>query len=341
MTTRLPANDTQTLAGHYLATLCRVIDERDENTDALLRRHQLDLATLEQPGCQLPWSRVLPIFQELLPLAHDYGLGLRLGRQLNLRSHGFLGYAILSSQTIGEAIDLLIRYLRTRTSLFELRLFREHNDAVIQIDEGITLGPLQYLLMDTLITLMMVCGRQVTGRDFNGEIRLSYARQPHHEHWPETAAAHVRFEAAFTQIRFPRTGLQLPISSPDPQLQQMAMQQCEQELSRLHDTGGLIAAVRQQARQHMANNLSIELIANELGMSSRTLRRRLTELGTSYQMIMEQLRRGRAVELLRQTTLSIENIAAELGYDDPSNFGRAFRRWTGLSPSAYRAQAND
>ncbi|MDP1540539.1 MAG: AraC family transcriptional regulator ligand-binding domain-containing protein [Moraxellaceae bacterium] len=309
-------------------------------TDGLLKRHGLSLSTLEQPGFQLPWSRAFPVFQELLPLAQDPSIGLRLGRQLNLRSHGFLGYAILSSRNIGEAVDLLIRYLRTRVSLFEIRLFREHNHAVIQIDEGVALGPLQFLLMDTLITLMMVCGRQVTGLLFAGEIRLAYPRQTHHQHWPETSAATVVFDAAFNQIRFPRQGLNLPITSPDPQLLEMALQQCEQELSRLHDTGGLIAAVRQQAREHMATDLSVEFIAQKLGMSSRTLRRRLTELGTSYQMIIEQLRRGRAVELLRQTSMSVEQIASELGYDDPSNFGRAFRRWTGLSPSAYRQQAD-
>lgn len=341
MTTRSAVSNGPTIAGHYLASLCRLIDDNDELIGRLLKRHQLSLAQLEQTGFQLAWSRALPVFQELLPLAQDPSIGLRLGRQLNLRSHGFLGYAILSSRNIGEAIDLLIRYLRTRISLFEVRLFREHNDAVIQIDEGIALGPLQFLLMDTLITLMMVCGQQVTGLKFAGEIRLAYSRQPHHSDWPETTAATVVFDAAFNQIRFPRKGLLMPIASPDPQLLEMALQQCEQELGRLHDTGGLIAAVRQQAREHMAQDLSVERIAQALGMSSRTLRRRLTELGTSYQMIIEQLRRGRAVELLRQTTLSVEQIASELGYDDPSNFGRAFRRWTSLSPSTYREQADE
>jgi AraC-like DNA-binding protein len=340
VTTRRSAGSNQTIAGHYLATLCRLIDEDGTATSSLLKQHGFSLQTLEHAGFQLPWSRAAILFQALLPLAQDPSIGLRLGRQLNLRSHGFLGYAILSSRNIGEAIDLLIRYLRTRISLFELRLFREHNHAVIQIDEGIALGPLQFLLMDTLITLMMVCGQQVTGHQFAGEIRLAYPRQAHHDTWPETSAATVEFDAAFNQIRFSRQGLNMPITSPDPQLLEMALQQCEQELSRLHDTGGLIAAVRQQAREHMASDLSVEFIAQKLGMSSRTLRRRLTELGTSYQMIIEQLRRGRAVELLRQTSMTVEQIASELGYDDPSNFGRAFRRWTGLSPSAYRQQAD-
>ena len=86
----------------------------------------------------------------------------------------------------------------------------------------------------------------------------------------------------------------------------------------------------------LAEQVTLETVADALHISPRTLRRRLAELGTSFQMILEQLRRGRAVELLLHSGLSVEQIGSELGYLDPSNFGRAFRRWTGQSPREYR-----
>lgn len=326
------------IAGHYLAELCRALSIDADRLDSLLQRYRLSLTLLDQPGYLLPAEHGLPLLHNLLTLAPDPGLGLRLGRRLHLRTHGFLGYAILSSATLGEAIDLMIRYLRTRTTLFELRLFREHEHAVIQIDENLGLGPMQPLLIDTLITLMLVCGEQVTGLPFQGEVRLAYSRQPHHAHWPELRHTRVVFDAAFNQVRFSRQALKLSIRHADPRLRDMARQQCEHEMARLQDHGGLIAGVREQLRQRLATGVTATSVAQTLGMSERTLRRRLTELGTSYQLLVEQLRRGRAVELLRRGDLSVDAIAAELGYDDPSNFSRAFKRWTGLSPRSYRQQ---
>lgn len=330
----------ETLSGHYLALLCQHVQSRGHDPARPLAGTGLTQAELDEPGRQVPMAVCLQIFINILQIDPDPGLGIALGRQLNLRSHGFLGYAILSSRTIGEAIDLSVRYFRTRTSLFEIRLFREDDMAVVQLDERVPLGPLGPLLVDALMTLIAVCGRQVTGRDFNGQVRLAGPRQPHHDDWPEMARASVLFDAAFNQFRFPRIGLQLPITQSDPQLMQMAMAQCEEELrqlhDRLHDMGGLLADVRRLAKQHMAEDISLVHMASRLNMAPRTLRRRLHDLGTSYQMIIEQLRRGRAVELLLHSSRSVDDIATDLGYQDPSNFGRAFRRWTGQSPRQYR-----
>jgi len=327
----------ETLSGHYLAMACRHAALRGLDVAQVLAGTGLSADDLEQPGRQVPLPVCLRLFANLHALDAAPELGIALGRQLDIRSHGFLGYAILSSRTIGEALDLCIRYIRTRTSLFEIRLFREDDMAVVQLDERVPLGPFGPLLMDALVTLMAVGGQQLTGRAFNGAVRLAQPRRPHHDDWPELAQAGLLFDAAFTQFRFPRLGLQLPIAHPDPQLLQMATAQCEEEMKHLHDSGGLLADVRRLAKQHMAEDASLERIAGELGLSERTLRRRLSELGTSYQMLIEQLRRGRAVELLLHSGLPVEQIAAELGYEDPSNFGRAFRRWTGRSPREYRA----
>ncbi|MEL0029195.1 MAG: AraC family transcriptional regulator, partial [Perlucidibaca sp.] len=269
----------ETLSGHYLALACHQAVARGIDVALVLDGTGLDAAALDQPGRQVPLTVCLRLFSNLMALDPEPGLGIAFGRQLDIRSHGFLGYAILSSRTIGEALDLCIRYVRTRTSLFEIRLFREDDMAVVKLDERVPLGAFGPLLMDTLVTLMAVGGQQLTGRGFNGSVRLAQPCQPHHRHWPELAQASLLFDAAFTQFRFPRVGLQLPIAQPDPQLLQMATAQCEEELRRLHDSGGLLADVRRLAKQHMSEDASLERIASALSLSERTLRRRLAELG--------------------------------------------------------------
>ena len=326
----------ETLSGHYLAMLCQHMSTKGISAEQLINGSTLRVEDLDASGLQVPLQTCLLVFANAQRLAPDPALGLHLGKLLNIRSHGFLGYAVLSSRTIGEAADLAVRYFRTRTSLLEIRLFREGEMAVIQLDERAPLGPLKTLILDALMSLFIVCGQQLTGRRFSAEMRLAYAEQAHHAELRTLLGNRLSFDCAFTQVRFPHTGLGVALGLPDPQLLEMAKAQCEAELQRLHDEGGLLPEVRRLAKQYLAEQASLERVAEALHLSPRTLRRRLMELGTSFQMILEQLRRGHAVELLLHSTLSVEQIASELGYLDPSNFGRAFRRWTGQSPRAYR-----
>lgn len=335
-----------TLSGHYVVQLLAAMQALGvSSADVLadmpmlqkaLERHQADSAASRYAEQQVPWSHSLQLMRRAKALAPSPLLAIELGRLLNLRSHGFLGYAVLSSRTIGEAIDLSIRYFRTRTSIFALRLFREGDDAVVQLDEAVPLGELHGFFIEALITLMLVCGEQVTGREFMGELRLTLAKAEHHTQWREVQQARVSYDQAFNQIRFPRKGLQLPIAQADAQLLAMATAQCEQEMHRLRDHGGLLPSVKMWLREQISTQPTLEQAAQAHAMSARTLRRRLQDLGTSYQLMLEQLRRGRAVELLLHSDDAVDTIAHALGYGDPSNFGRAFRRWTGLSPRAYR-----
>ncbi|MEY4514190.1 MAG: hypothetical protein RLZZ450_6312 [Pseudomonadota bacterium] len=81
-----------------------------------------------------------------------------------------------------------------------------------------------------------------------------------------------------------------------------------------------------------------ERIARDLRVSARTLRRRLGALGTSFQELLEDVRRGRAIAYLVESEVAVEQISVQLGYGDPANFRRAFRRWEGVAPSTYRAE---
>lgn len=326
----------ETLSGDYIGLLCQQAAAHGIAISDMLAGTSLTAEQLMQPGSQVMLTDCATVFANLQRLRPDPGAGLQLGKLLNIRSHGFLGYAVLSSRTVGEAADLAIRYFRTRTSLMEIRLFREGDMAVIQLDERVPLGALKPLVLDALISLMIVCGQQLVGTRFNAEVRLAFPERPHHAELREQLGDRVSFDCAFTQFRFPRRGLQVSLGLPDPQLLAMAKAQCEAELQRLQDEGGLLPEVRRISKLYLAEPVTLERVADVLHLSPRTLRRRLVELGTSFQMILEQLRRGRAVELLLHSSLSVDQIASELGYQDPSNFGRAFKRWTGQSPREYR-----
>jgi AraC-like DNA-binding protein len=117
---------------------------------------------------------------------------------------------------------------------------------------------------------------------------------------------------------------------------QLAYSELERSLEELGGDQDILARVRKLVARASGGFHSLDEVASALHLSTRTLKRRLATQGATYSDLLEEQRRERAMMLLRSPTLSLDEVAEQLGYSDPSNFRRAFRRWTGLSPAAYR-----
>lgn len=324
----------------YAELACRLLESRGIPRERALAGTGILAADLEAGSRRIPFRHFEKFVRQALALTGDSSIGLQLGMAMNIKTHGFLGYAALSSRTLAEAIDLAVRYYRTRTTLVDLHFFVEGDTAVLQFDERVPLGDLLPFVIDSLIATFFVIRTQlIAGPVPQGTVRLTYAEQEHHRRLREVMGNVLQFGCAFNQVRFPASELARELDFADPQLVRMAAAQCEEELKKLHDESGLLGEVRRRVAQRLAEDPSLERIADELHMAPRTLRRRLAELGTGFHEIVEQIRRGQAVELLESGTLGIDEIAAQLGYSDPSNFGRAFRRWNGVAPTAWRARS--
>lgn len=324
----------------YVELACRLMEQRGIAREQALSGTGIRTDDLADPSRRVPFSRFEPFVRRAISLTGDSSIGLQLGMALNIKTHGFLGYAALSSRTLADAIDLAVRYHRTRTTLVDLHFYVEGDMAVLQFDERVPLGDLLPFVIDSLMASFYVIRTQlIAGPVPEGEVRLTFAEQEHHRRLRDLLGKTLNFNCAFNQVRFPRSELARPLDFADPQLVRMAAAQCEEELKKLHDETGLLGDVRRRVSRRLAEDPSLERVAAEMYMAPRTLRRRLSELGTGFHEIVEQIRRGQAVEHLLAGTLSIDEIAEQLGYSDPSNFGRAFRRWTGKSPTAWRDDA--
>lgn len=339
MTARRRTFDAHVLAG-YVELGCSLLEQRGFTRAQVLAGTGIAPADLADQRRRIAYEPFARFARRALELTGDGSLGLQLGLAMNIKTHGFLGYAALSSRTLADAIDLAVRYHRTRMTILDLHFFVEGDTAVLQFDERVPLGDLLPFAIDSLIASFYVMRTQlIAGPVPQGELRLTYGERDYHVRLREAMGNTMHFGCAFNQVRFPASELARPLDFADPQLVAMAAAQCEEELKKLRDDGGLLGEVRRRVRRHLAEDPSLERVADELHMAPRTLRRRLAELGTSFHEIVEQLRRGLAVEYLVTTTRPVEEIAGLLGYSDPSNFGRAFRRWTGLSPTAWREQS--
>ena len=152
----------------------------------------------------------------------------------------------------------------------------------------------------------------------------------------------VVFDAPCNRLAFPASDLEKKLPG-DPHLGKLAVAQLENQLSTRRSlppavgADSLLAQVRARLLARLASDASLDRIARDLHISTRTLRRRLDALDTSFQALLEDVRRSRAVTYLADTELAVEQISVQLGYGDPANFRRAFRRWEGVAPSTFRA----
>ena len=261
------------------------------------------------------------------------------------RFHGPITAAWLSSPTLGDGLDVFIRYMPNRIPY--LRWSTHANETAWQAELGalMDLGELAPLLLEVpLLTLGSYMRTVQAGVDL-GDIRFEFP------HAPLTALAdyeHV-FPAVFV-FNAPRAALTVPVrhrALPNPGYDEVlwtaALRRCE---AAVQDNAG--AALVRQLAQALHDSLEAPLagrtpptlaqMAELQHVSVSTLNRRLRDAGTSYQALIDDARRQRARELLANPRHRIAEIANELGYRDPTSFVRSFRRWYGATPGRYRRE---
>lgn len=330
---------SEILLAPYLGAIADQMSMKGVAPETLLAGTGLTAEELQREDLPVSPGQSKQILLRARQCGWDRESALTLGRSLDLGSHGFLGYAVQASASLGDALELAVRYFRIRTGLIEIDLYVDGQDAVLQFAEALPLEGTFPWLMDVLLGSIVRSCEQLFGGPPPAatQVRLSYELLPGHELLLAGFEGSLQGDCGFTQVRMPGHWLALPLPSADSNLVRLATRECERALSDLKESDGLIGQVRKLARANLSHSVGLEKVAEALLMTPRTLRRRLAEMGTSYQQIVEQLRYALAVDLLDRTQMPVETISSELGYADPSNFGRAFRRWTGMSPRCYRA----
>jgi AraC-like DNA-binding protein len=264
-------------------------------------------------------------------LTHEPALAYYVGMQMRLSSHGFLGFAAMTAGTVREALELATRFASTRTSVIGLALHVEGKRASLVIEERIELGALRELVVIALIVGIWQLGQALTGKSLDGIAECAFAKPA----YAVPDGNRMRFGRPNHRLVFAAQLLDLPLISADITATRLATTQLERELAAVIDAG-LPGRIRSALGD--AEDRSLPEVAKKLHLSTRTLKRKLADHGTTFSAIRDDLRRQRALLLLDNRALSIGEIAGRLGYTELPNFTRAFRKWTGMTPLAYRGR---
>jgi AraC-like DNA-binding protein len=320
------------LPGAYINELVELAGRWNVRPAEILKGLPVTAAQLADPTTRVPLRVCEAIVARAHQLTHEPALAVHVGTQMRLSSHGFLGFAAMTASNVREALDLAVRYAQTRTSAIGLSLYVEGETASLVIEENTPLGALREFAVLALIVGIWQLGNALTGKTLDGVADCAFPEPDFVQRLP--TLGRLRFDRPNHRLVFPASVLELPLISADPVATQLAREQCERELAFLVDAG-LPGRVR-AAINTRSDAPSLTVIARELRMSPRTLKRKLADHGTTFSTIRDEMRRQRALLLLDNRGLSIGEIAQKLGYSELPNFTRAFRKWTGVTPIAYR-----
>jgi AraC-like DNA-binding protein len=315
----------------HLAELCR---RWGVTAATLFEGTGLEETALGDPSARVPLATVEILVARARVLTGEPALGYYLGLQMRVSAHGYLGFAAMAASTVGAALELAARFAPTRTTALELRLETYADVASLVIEERAPLGSAQDVVILTLIVGIQKIGEAIASRALTGHAEVTFAAPAYVSRFAPLASQ-LRFGRPANRLVFPRAVLDVPLVMADAVASRLAREQCERELDAL----GLGAGVAGQVRALLPNGAdgfrSLDEVAARMGVSARSLKRKLADQGAVFSDILDEERKGRALVLLA-SELPLETVAERVGYSDMANFARAFRRWTGATPAAFR-----
>jgi AraC-like DNA-binding protein len=265
------------------------------------------------------------------------GWHLALAPRLTIPSHGPLGFAAVTAPSLGAAADVLLRYIAIRAPFLWLAGSREDSTFVIRLHETLDMGVQRSALVELALISVQALLEWPLGRDMSGA-EIAFANPPpsYREQLENAFHARLGFNARRHSLRFPATWLNEPCALHDEAMHRYLLARCEEEMQSALGMLPVEITVRQALLESPGKMPGLAEIAARQHVSTRTLIRRLKRGNTSFQAIRAGLRRSLAVDYLQNSPMTINQIAYRLGYKDPSNFGRAFRKWFGVSPGQFR-----
>jgi AraC-like DNA-binding protein len=317
-----------------------------------LRNHNIDPAPmlelhgLSEPDVNTDQIRVSAAAQarfleSAAEALHDPALGLHLAQGVNPREMGVLFYVTSAGKDLGEALALLARYCRIVNEAIRIQLKKRDKDLVV---EGEFVGVARFRATQNAefgIAVVVKMLRDITGRNIHPtSITLPHVRNAHSREFERFCGCTIEFGGPSGQVVFSPQTLAAPLLTQDVHLLEVLRPICD-EAAKQRETapGSLRAAIENEAQKLLPHGKAQRHnIAKRLAMSTRTLARRLAQEGTTFEDVVDELRRSLAMQYIKTPSISLSQMAWLLGYEGSTSFNHAFRRWTGAPPSAARLE---
>ncbi|HSV54326.1 MAG TPA: AraC family transcriptional regulator [Burkholderiaceae bacterium] len=320
-----------------LSALVAEMAAQGVSVEAVLKGSGLEAGQLADPEVRVSHQQKISIFRNAQRLARQPDVGLRAGARQRLSDFGVYGYALTSSATFGDAVMLGMKYLKLAGPVLHKRFRLLGDEALLEGCDVLSLGPVLPLATEFWLASMLQLATNVLAAPFPSQcLRLPYPRPPYAGAYERMFACPVRFDEPRIEWQFDAAVLRAPCPNANPITAKLCARFCDQIMHSLPQGTALAHQIRAACLNSQGRVSNADTVARSLGLSVRTMHRRLAEEGLGFQAIADQVRQAIAGSLLRDSPLSIDEIAVRVGFSEAANFRKAFRRWTGISPTQYR-----
>jgi AraC-like DNA-binding protein len=305
----------------------------------LLRHAGLTPAQISKADVRFPVRCQVKFLNEVAARLKDDHLGLHLAQSIDLRELGLVYYVLASSQDLQTALTRLARYSGIHNEGVHIEVSPRKGVTVSFEYVGVARLSDRHQLEFFVAILLRLC-RQLTGRHLRpAEVRLMHRRASHTKELATFFGCAVVFGAPADQVIFPLDVKRAPLAQADSYLNELLLGYCEETLAKRRvgagDWRSKVENIVVPLLPH--GEATLENVAQRMGLSPRTLARRLAREGVSFLDVLQDLRLRLAQQYFGESDISITQVAWLLGYRGPSAFTHAFKRWTGRSPRQMRA----
>ncbi len=319
----------------------RYAQSRHLDTDLALRTAGIAPDVLREENGRLPGEQFQRFIAALIEFSGDPLLGLHSSEFVQPGSYSVLGYITLNCRSIGEAISCIVPYEKLVGDMGVTTITYAPRQVMLDWHCAYPDPKVRPHMIDNVLASWTRYARWLANAN-TAPLYIELERSPcapgEQVAYAKLFNCPIHFARSHNRIVLDRALLEIPLRTPDQAQRKLLEQSAHQRLTQL-DESTLTTTIRVTQALHVQLHMGVThkgLIAAQMGMTERTLQRHLASEGTSYQALLDKVRQELARNLLQETTLALEDIAFNLGFNDARSFYRRFRYWFDQSPGDYR-----
>lgn len=296
---------------------------------------------LDSAGTNVSYDQAATVLRRALRTLPPGPWGMRLGQRDILVSMGLLGVALSACATLGDALALGSELHLASGSLVDIDFEILDDEVALILRQRETDPALQTFLFEEALCTAVTFMRTMLGANRSpSSVELAYPAPAYADEYTRFFRCPVVFDAAVTRLRLPAALLTRRLPHHHEPTRTVAAAACRQLIGAHNLDNGIVTVVESLLEGHARSPLTVTAVARRLNLSERTLRRQLASAGEGFSTVRDRVRERCATALLRESTLTIDAIAREMGFSDRREFRRAYIRWTGRSPLSVRNDRN-
>lgn len=313
------------------------LDEQAIDIQPFLKRAGIPAEALSQPDYAISPNQEIGFIRDVYQSLKRPELGLLIGPRYHLSNYGMLGLAAMTSSDIYHCFQVIFENIELTWTYFKVSLYTEGELAYIQMDPIRDLGEsLQFMIERDLSAAWLIANEALNKELPLLSVEFKHPETGYPEKYLDAFHCPATFNARYNRLSFEKNWLEQPLEKAERVTSRIFSAQCREIAASLHQKYSFAEHIRYHLLNSRFDTPSLDSVARVFNTTPRTIQRKLSAENTSFQELLDDVRKSVSIEYLLTTQLTIEEIAERLSYNDAAAFSNAFKRWTGGSPTTYR-----